>query len=388
MTNPATDSRVALAKCATYDVSAVEASVRRAVETLGGMPRFVQSGQRVLVKPNLVLPSDPARAIITHPAVVRAVVRLAQEAGGRVLIADNPTVVPVTQQLWQAAYQRAGLAAVAAETGAELNTHIVHEQCPHPDGRLIKMVDTSSFVTEADVIISLPKLKTHGFMRYTGAVKNLFGIVPAATKFGYHLKLQQDAQFADMLLDLASFVRPALTLMDAIVAMDGAGPSAGDPFPIGAIMASADPTALDVAAVALIGHEPRAVPTVAAAIRRGWTTGRLADLEMVGDDVADVQVTGFRLPPGAGSQVDVLPPPLRRFAARLLVANPHVTARCVGCGLCIENCPAETIRWMQGSAQIELGGCIRCYCCHELCPEQAIDLRAPWVGRALARVVR
>jgi ferredoxin len=202
------------------------------------------------------------------------------------------------------------------------------------------------------------------------------------------VKLQQGDQFADMLLDLAGFVRPALTLMDAVVGMDGDGPSAGDPFPIGAILGSADPTALDVAAVALIGHEPETVPTVAAAIRRGWTSGRFADLEMVGDDLAGMQVTGFRLPAGGGSQVDRLPAPLRRVAARALVANPYVTARCVGCGQCIESCPVQTIRRVQDRARIELGDCIRCYCCHELCPEQAIALRQSWVGRALARVVR
>jgi uncharacterized protein (DUF362 family) len=153
------------------------------------MASYVQPGQRVLVKPNMVSPSEPERAIVTHPAVVRAVTVLVQEAGGDVLIADNPSAAPMVLQDWQGAYERCGWAVVAAETGAELGIEVEAQQRPHPDGRLIKMVDTSSFVTEADVVISVPKLKTHGLVRYTGAVKNLFGTIPGATKYGYHVKM-------------------------------------------------------------------------------------------------------------------------------------------------------------------------------------------------------
>jgi uncharacterized protein (DUF362 family)/Pyruvate/2-oxoacid:ferredoxin oxidoreductase delta subunit len=382
------DKRVSLVHRVDYDREQIELAVRQAVDLLGGMARFVQPGQRVLVKPNLLQPSDPAKAIVTHPTVVRAVVRLVQEAGGQVLIGDNPVVVPMTARGWQSAYERSGLAGVAAETGAALNTHIVARQRPHPDGQLVKLVDTSSFVLDSDVVISVPKLKTHGFMRFTGAVKNLFGTVPGTTKFGYHVKLQTAERFADMLLDLVSFVRPALTVMDAVVGMDGDGPSAGRPFPIGAILAGVDPVAVDVAALGFVGHEPSLVPTVAGAIRRGWTTGRVADLDMLGESGSAVQVVGFELPPGGRSEMDHFPSFLRSWGTRQLVASPVVTERCINCGLCIENCPVQTIAEVNGRARIELSRCIRCYCCHELCPEQAIELSYPWVGRLLARMGR
>lgn len=382
------DNRVALVGCGGYDPGQIEAAVRQAVEMLGGLDRIVQPGQRVLVKPNLLLPSDPARAIVTHPTVVQAVVKLAQEAGGRVLIADNPVVVPMTGRGWQSAYERSGLAAVAAETGAVLNDHIDAQQRPHPQGHLIKLVDVSSFVAEADVVISVPKLKTHSLMRYTGAVKNLFGVVPGAAKFGYHVKLQTADRFSEMLLDLVSYVRPALTVMDAVVGMDGDGPSAGRAFPIGAILAAPDPLALDVAALGLVGQEPATVPTVAGAMRRGWTTGRPADLTMLGGDVRAMRVEGFRMPPGGRSALDHAPDVLRRLGTHQLVAGPFVTERCVGCGLCIESCPVQTIAWMGTQAHINLANCIRCYCCHELCPEQAIDLHQPWLGQLLARLTR
>jgi uncharacterized protein (DUF362 family)/Pyruvate/2-oxoacid:ferredoxin oxidoreductase delta subunit len=379
------DPRVALVRCPEYDADRVEAAVRHAVNLLGGMRCFVDPGQQVLVKPNLLLASDPARAAVTHPLVVRAVVKLAQEAGGQVLIADNPFVIPVHRRGWHILFYRTGLTAVAAETGAALNTEIVHERRPHPAGKLVKLVDTTHFLTSADVVISVPKLKTHGFMRFSGAVKNLFGTVPGATKSGYHVKLQTVDCFADMLLDLVSFVRPALTVMDAVVGMDGNGPSAGRPFPIGAILAGPDPVAVDVAAVALVGHVPASVPTVSRAMRRGWSTGRAADLLLLGEALETLRADGFRMPAGGRSSMDLLPGFLQRWAARQMVANPRATDRCVGCGLCIEHCPMQTIERVEGRARIDLARCIRCYCCHELCPEQAIELHQPWIARTLAR---
>ncbi len=360
--------------------------MRQAVDLLGGMARFVQPGQRVLVKPNLLQPSEPAKAITTHPTVVRAVVKLAQEAGGRVLIADNPFAPPIGQRGWDSLYERTGCAAIAAETGAELNHSIAPQQRPHPEGELIKLVDTSSFLSGCDVVISVPKLKTHSLMRYTGAVKNLFGTVPGTIKAGYHVKLQTTERFASMLLDLVTFVRPALTVMDAIVGMDGSGPAAGQPFHIGAILAAADPVALDVAAVGLVGHKPASVPTVSGAVARGWTTGHTSDLEILGEDLHAMAASGFRLPPGGRSEMDYVPQFLRPVGTRILVPSPFVTGRCTGCGLCIEHCPVQTISSVDGRAQINLSDCIRCYCCHEVCPEHAIVLRQPWLGRKLARL--
>jgi uncharacterized protein (DUF362 family)/NAD-dependent dihydropyrimidine dehydrogenase PreA subunit len=383
------DNQVAVVRCTEYETQSVEAAVRRAVDLLGGMHRFVQPGQRVLVKPNLLQPtSELEKAINTHPTVIRAVVRLAQEAGGRVTVADNNGIVPLGESGWLRAYERMGLASLAAETGAELNTRVIAQQRPHPDGHLLRLVDTSSFLTDADVVINVPKLKTHDMMRFTGAVKNLFGTVPGLTKPSYHVKLQTADRFAEMLLDLVTFVRPALSVMDAVVGMDGDGPAAGRPFPIGAILAGPDPTAVDVAALALVSQEPASVPTVQAAIRRGWTTGRPADLDVLGDGLAALRVSGFRLPPGGQRSTPVVPPFLLRLGTRQLVAHPFVTERCVGCGVCIEGCPVQTIAEDGGRACIHLDRCIRCYCCHEACPEQAIELHYPWLGRLLGRLRR
>jgi uncharacterized protein (DUF362 family)/NAD-dependent dihydropyrimidine dehydrogenase PreA subunit len=381
-------NRVALVECQAYDREVVDAAVRRAVDLLGGIDRFVKPGERVLLKPNLLQPSPPDEAIVTHPAVLRALVLLVHEAGGQVLIADNPAVVPRSLTGWQKAYERCGWAAVAAETGAELNMHIEAKRRPHPQGDLIKLMDTSGFLDEVDVVISVPKLKTHGLMRYTGAVKNLFGTVPGATKFGYHVKLQSTDRFADMLLDLVSFVRPALTVMDAVVGMDGDGPAGGQPFPIGVVLAGVDPVALDVAALELVGEPPDSVPTIERAILRGWTTGSTSDLNLLGDDLDELRVEGFRVPAGGARSMERVPAFLRSLGTRNMVANPVVNELCIGCGLCIDSCPAQTIVEVEGRARIELGDCIRCYCCHEICPERAIDLRQPALARLMSRLLR
>jgi uncharacterized protein (DUF362 family)/Pyruvate/2-oxoacid:ferredoxin oxidoreductase delta subunit len=379
--------RVALVRCRSYEPEAVEAAVRRTVDLLGGIGQFVRSGQRVLVKPNLLRPSLPQQAVVTHPAVVRAVIRLVQEAGARVLVADNPATPLLSQRAWQHAYQEMGLAAIAAETGAELSTRIVAQQRPHPEGLLVKQVDVSGFLAEADVVINLPKLKTHGMMRFTGAVKNLFGVVPGVTKAGYHAKLQTVDRFADMLLDLADFVHPVLSIMDAIVGMDGNGPGAGDPFAIGAILASPDLVAVDVAALALVGQDPASVPTVEAAVRRGRSSGRAQDLDLVGDPLDELRVDGFRMPRGGVRSVPGgVPAFVGRLGTRVMVARPFVTMRCIGCKQCIQGCPVQTIDLDQGRAHIRLDNCIRCYCCHEICPVKAIELHQPLVAQVLARL--
>lgn len=377
-----TNSTVALVRCANYDESAVAAAVREAVDLVGGIERYVQPGQRVLLKVNLLRATAPDEAVCTHPAVVRALVRLVQEAGGQPIIGDSPGG-PFVAPWLRSVYQRSGMTQVAEETGAALNWDFAEEHVSHPEGRRIKGLEVGRYVTQADVVITLPKLKTHTFMQLTGATKILFGAIPGTIKLGYHAKFPDPDAFGDMLIDIVTLIKPALVLMDGIVGMDGEGPSAGRPFEVGALLASADSIALDVVAAALVGMDVQTIPPLRAASARGLTTGRLADIDVVGASVSDLAVQGFR-PPTARTSSGGLFDALGKVVHRWVVATPRATEQCIGCGVCVRNCPVEAITLVERRARMDLRACIRCYCCHELCPERAIELRKPWLGRILS----
>ncbi|MCD6519603.1 MAG: DUF362 domain-containing protein [Anaerolineae bacterium] len=398
--------RVALVRCAEYDPTQVEAAVRRSVELLGGMEAFVQPGQRVLLKPNLVRAAPPEKAISTHPTVVAAVAKLVREVGGQPFIAESPGG-PYTAGILRASYRKTGMAQAAEESGAELNFDTRAVQVSHPEAKVLYRLDLIQPAVEADVIINLPKLKTHNLSALTLAVKNLYGLVPGTIKISYHAKLQQRELFCQGLVDLLTYVKPALQIMDAVVGMEGEGPSGGDPRPIGAILASPSALAMDIVAAALVGFDPLDVLTTRVAVERGLTSGRLEDVELVGDSLEELRVPDFR----KGIEAELDPGLVPRFLRRLLrmessaegdargrglfralssgwvwkqlVAMPYATEKCVGCGYCAENCPVQAIQIVDGRARMDGRTCIRCYCCHELCPYSAIELRRPLLGRLL-----
>lgn len=357
--------RVYIGRCRSYDQHEVDVAIRQAIAALGGLERYVRPGQRVLLKPNLLLLKGPETAICTHPAVVQAVATMVREAGGRPLIADSPGGgARHNPASLQSLYRVTGMQAAAQASGAELNMDCEGLALPFAEGGRVKTLDLMRPATQADVIINLPKLKTHGLLRYTGAVKNLFGLVPGRVKLEYHARLHEAAHFAEMLLDLTLWARPALTIMDAIVGMDGDGPSAGRPKEMGLLLAGEDCTALDLAALDLIGIDPDTVLTIRAARARGLTSGRAADLEVLGESLAAARVPDFHVPSQGFADVELERP-----------GDPHASEQCTGCGTCAENCPVSAISIESRRAHMDLERCIRCYCCQELCPQHAVELR-------------
>jgi len=354
------------------------------MDLLGGMQRFVRPGERVVVKPNLLRASKPEEAIVTHPAVVRAVVRLTQEAGGIVTIADSPSG-PLSEPLLRRAYRQAGWETVAQEMGAILNYNCNGIQVPHPEGRLIKRFDLLQVIAQADCVITVPKLKTHGLVRFTGATKILFGCIPGVLKAGYHTKLQSVSLFSEMLLDLLTLVKPRLCVMDAVMGMEGKGPSAGKPRYVGALLVSADSVALDVVATSLVGMEPLSVPILKVARDRGMTAGYVAGINVVGDPLAQLRVSNFQAPPANPDMAmipGIVPKQARTWITGQLLLRPVADpARCTGCKTCYQNCPVGAISMVDKKAIMDPARCIRCYCCHEICPEKAIDLKRGLLGR-------
>ncbi len=380
-------AKVVLKYCPDYTIN-VEQHLREGLAELGGMSAFVKPGQKVLLKVNLLMKKRPEEAVTTHPSVVEAVVRLVQEAGGIPIIGDSPGG-PYTVSALQTIYTRSGLREVAKRTGAILNEDVGQTTIQYPEGKLAKSLTVTNCVLDVDVVIPLSKLKTHGMMTFTGAVKILFGVIPGLLKAEYHLKMFKVHDFADLLVDIATWVRPTLSIMDGVVGMEGDGPSAGKPRNIGALILSTDPFALDVVATDLIGLKPEKVPTIRAARDRGLTS-RLDEIQLKGDSRSLWRIQDFLIPKAVSTNfLDMVPLPrnVKMFVLNRVRPRPifeHET--CVGCSDCVNNCPPKAITMNENQRPIvDLEACVRCFCCQELCPHQAVKLFRPWLGRTLLK---
>jgi uncharacterized protein (DUF362 family)/Pyruvate/2-oxoacid:ferredoxin oxidoreductase delta subunit len=358
-------SLVSITACETYEPGAIRRAVTGVLAPLGGIRRFVRPGMQVLLKPNLLNSADPhqERAITTHPAVVQAVVELVQEAGGTALIGDSPAgPIENGPRVWRSS----GMAEVAERTGARLVPF---------DSIVWKQVNGNGYhlarpVFEADLVIDLPKLKTHILTLFTGAVKNLFGAIPGTRKREVHYRAPGVRDFSQTLVDLLELIQPGLTLMDGVLGQEGNGPGVGGtPRRYGCLAASADPVAVDAVIAQALGYRPGEVLHLAQADARGLGTSHLAALRIVGDrralDFGSVCLPGarwyFRVPSWVSA-------PLHR-AMKL---RPRLeAAACAGCGRCVEVCPQEAITPGK-PVQFDLQRCIGCFCCAEVCPQAAI----------------
>jgi len=376
--------RVSLVRCASYDRTLVESSLTDALAPLGGMGAFVRPGQRVFLKVNLLMKAEPGRAISTHPELVRAVALAALAAGAsEVLIGDSPggrTTAASARSLFEVS----GMAAVAAEVGARLSLlDDAVERVQAPGGVRYRSFNLGKEAVDADVLIDLPRLKTHGFMMFTGAVKNLFGMIPGLEKAQFHLKVPDRDDFAEMLIDLLLACRPALSIMDGVVGMEGDGPSGGTPKQVGVLIASADAVALDVVASAIAGFDPMDVYTNKAAAGRGLGPRSADEVDVVGEAWRDVAPAEFAHP--ARDLSRNMPPGVAKWMRKRIASRPVLDHRdaCTTCRTCEKNCPVAAIRMVDRKPAFDYDLCIRCYCCQELCPERAIGLKTPWFVRSL-----
>jgi uncharacterized protein (DUF362 family)/Pyruvate/2-oxoacid:ferredoxin oxidoreductase delta subunit len=355
--------------------------VERVLALLEQEGELVQPGETVVLKPNLLAPEPPERAVTTHPEVFRAVAEALRRRGACLSYGDSPAVGSMRR-----AARRAGLDQVAQELGITAADFSSGREVSFPEGVQNKRFTLAAGALAADCLVSLPKLKTHGLMLVTGAVKNQFGCVPGLLKGEFHLRLPQAEQFARMLVDLNRCLRPRLYVMDAVVGMQGNGPRGGQPVQVGALLASTDPVALDAVACRLVGIDPARVPTVAAGHEAGLGVGDLARVELVGDRLEMPARISFAVP-ARRPPTWLLRPQLRN----LLLPRPEIDdAVCIRCGVCVQMCPLRppAVDWRdaerQSAPEYRYDRCIRCYCCQEVCPEGAVHLRASWLGRLLA----
>jgi len=380
-------STVALVGCGSYDAEEVYEAVGRGLELLGGIQAFVAPGESVLLKPNMLVAAPAEACVTTHPSVFEAVARYALDAGASVTYGDSPGFGRP-----ESVARKAGLAQVAERRAVPLADFTGGRDVAFPDGQLIRQWVFANGVLDADGIISLPKMKTHGLTRVTCAVKNPFGCIPGIRKGEFHARLSDESRFAQMLVDLNRCLGVRLHVCDAVTAMEGNGPRNGSPRQVNAIVLSTDPVALDAVVCALMNLDVSLVGTCTYGEQFGL--GTATDIEVVGDDVAQLVVEDFDVNRRHGSVTGGEQGRTSRFLRRFVVPKPVIdTARCTACGTCVKVCPVEpkAVDWVDGESHRhrvpvhDYDRCIRCYCCQEMCPDRAIEIVVPPLGRLIHR---
>jgi uncharacterized protein (DUF362 family)/ferredoxin len=343
-----------------YDES-LPAAVR---EIMDAFPRDWR-GKSVLVKPNILAPHPPEKAVTTHPALVRAVVAALRDRGAEVLVGDNPGVGGYGRS--RSSARECGLLDAAGDCFVTLGRNPVRKKL---SSRNVPSVAVSREVLEADAVVSLPKLKTHSLTVLTGAIKNTFGYLVGGDKMAVHARCPTPRSFAEALVDVFALRPPDLNIMDAVEAMQGNGPANGQPVHLGRILASDDAVGLDAAVLHMLGQPVRSAPHVEIAGRRGLGETNVSRMEIAG---RLPPVSGFRFPktfvPGLAGFV------LNRYLSRWINCVPEIVQeRCMACGLCASHCPSGAMRMTRNGPVLNPAECIHCYCCQEMCPEDAISL--------------
>jgi uncharacterized protein (DUF362 family)/Pyruvate/2-oxoacid:ferredoxin oxidoreductase delta subunit len=365
-------SDVSVVRCVDYDSARTMLAVQQAVDLLGGIEEFVQPGDRVLIKPNLLKARPPEAAVTTHPEVVRAVIRLVHEQGGTALVGDSPGMGDLKKVA-----EKSGILDVVHEERAQLEDLTEAIQVKNK-GRF-QHFEVARTAYEADVLINLPKLKTHGMTTLTGAVKNLFGCVPGKRKVQWHFNTGVNHElFMKMLLELYVLLKPRLTIMDAVVGMEGNGPGSGDPRFVGALLAGRDAVSVDAVSAHMLGVKAEKLPLLQAARLQRIGETDLNNVRLLGDSLEKIAVKHFRLPPQAHLEWP-LPEWARSSLKNAFTTRPVINHdRCIQCGICQGHCPQGAIEEKGTRLEIRYRDCIRCFCCQEFCPQGAITVGKGW----------
>ena len=374
-------AEVSLAKCTSYNDKEVESALRKAISAVTDLS-YITEGTRVVIKPNLVSFLPPDRAATTHPVVLNALIRILNEKGAKITVGDSPGGL-FNSVYVNRVYKATGMNNIE---GAVLNRNF-SQSVHHSDSALrAREFAYTSYLDDADVIINLCKLKTHGMMGMSNAVKNMFGIIPGTVKPEFHFKFPDHNDFADMLIDLNESFRPALCICDAVTGMEGNGPTSGTPRDIGLIAASENPYKLDLVCAKIIGLEKDNVPTLKRAFERGLAPSDAGQVVTEGD-INDFIIGDFELIPrksitfnDAGGSI------MAGIIRKCMCSRPALLKhKCIGCGECFRICPAKAIEMKNNLPVIDRSKCIYCFCCQEFCPEGAMHVKRPLAARLLGK---
>lgn len=376
----------AVVPCRDYSERETGSALTRALASIEGLD-FVRPGMKIVIKANLVAAMKPEAAATTHPALVTALVKMLTERGAKVVVGDSPGGLFTVAAL-NGVYRATGMTETEA-AGAELNRNIGYHK--HViNGNTMKELTYTDYLDDCDAIIDFAKLKAHGMIGMSAAVKNLYGVIPGLLKPETHYVYPDPEDFADMLIDINEYFRPKLrlALIDAVVGMEGNGPTAGTPKEIGALIAARTTYEADAAAARLIGLKTEDVPTLAAAKRRGLCPDGIS---LYGDPdslaVKDFESVPRRSITSFGSTRGKF---IKRFVDRTLSHKPApIKMKCVACKKCMDLCPAKAITMVKRGKytfpKIDRSKCIKCFCCQEFCPKGAMIVKRNPLMKLLQR---
>jgi uncharacterized protein (DUF362 family) len=344
------------------DYGRIEEAVEKILEAFP----FSWSGKRVLIKPNILGPYPPEKGITTHPFLIRFLLKSLKKREAFCRVGDNPGL-----NGYAANERCAKISGILdAADGAFVNFARETVQIG-VQSRFIERLVVSRAILDADVVINVPKFKTHIQTKITGAVKNMFGILVGAEKARVHLAAARPENFSEALVDIYQIRIPDLTIMDAVVGMEGNGPSSNDLRFIGKILAAQNGIAIDGLMAAMMGLSPNKVDTLRIAFQRGLGEVDPAKMELKG---TWSRLKKYKMPLAFVSE-GWLGTAVNKLIYRPLV-KPQISVRpelCTQCGVCIQHCPAQALT-MEKVPRLDVKKCISCYCCYELCPNQAVEL--------------
>ena len=380
---------VSIVRCTDYQPQRVRQALLQALEPVGGLD-WVRAGMTVALKANLVAAQKKETAATTHPTVLAELTRLLRERGVQVIVGDSPGGL-YNEAALRRVYEATGMREVQ-QAGATLNDDFSEKDAVFPQAHAARSFTYTAWLEKADAIIDVCKVKSHGMMGLSVAAKNMFGVIPGTKKPEYHFRFPNMADFSNMIVDLDEYFAPVLCIADAVIGMEGNGPTQGTPRAMGALLAARSPHALDLVCAKMLGMQPAEVPTLTAAQARGLIPQDIDGLRVAGnvdafhvehfEKVAARSDLTFQNLAGNGALGRLF----GAVARQALSSRPQVKKKlCVGCEKCRQICPAKAIEMHDRLPCIDRKRCIHCFCCQEFCPKGAMKVHRTWVARLLSR---
>ena len=372
---------VYIEKCSSYNEKEVKRAIKQIV-THFEIIKSIKRNSKVIIKANLVSAMQPDKNATTHPMLLRALTDYLVEKGCHVIIGDSPGGIYNKKFL-----ARVYKATKMDTTNAKLNDNFGVSHAYFKDGKVLKNFDYTSYLDDCDILINVCKLKTHGMMSMSCAVKNMFGTIPGTMKPEYHYRFPNHSDFANMLIDLNEYFKPSINIVDAVDGMEGNGPTMGKSKHIGLILASPNPYALDYVASQIINLNPFQVETIKQSLNRKLFA---IDEIKTNDDVNKYIIKDFKNIKKLNSisfyknSNNPISKIIALVSKNIFENKPYLHKnKCICCSKCANICPAKAITMVNNHPVIDRTKCIKCYCCQEFCPVGAMQVKTSVFAKIL-----